>query len=107
MPCEAARSAERRLASLLAVKWDRQYSEMVNFIRTRMSLSVVRSNTLLLRKATSLLVESLVSNSQLDNEAHLGCVRGAGNAGRRQGLRMERRWWRIYHNRGAQGAEAA
>eukprot|EP00804_Cyclotella_cryptica_P003292 CCRYP_010536-RA/>CCRYP_010536-RA protein AED:0.45 eAED:0.45 QI:0/0/0/1/1/1/2/0/96 len=26
MPCEAARSAERRLASLLAVKWDRQYS---------------------------------------------------------------------------------
>eukprot|EP00804_Cyclotella_cryptica_P017895 CCRYP_001275-RA/>CCRYP_001275-RA protein AED:0.09 eAED:0.08 QI:0/-1/0/1/-1/1/1/0/754 len=49
MPCEAARSAERRLASLLAVKWDRQYSEMVNFIRTRMSLSVVRSNTLLLR----------------------------------------------------------
>ena len=49
MPCEAARSAERRLASLLAAKWDRQYSEMVNFIRTRMSLSVVRSNTLLLR----------------------------------------------------------
>ena len=49
MPCEAARSAERRLASLLAAKWDRQYSEMVNFVRTRMSLSVVRSNTLLLR----------------------------------------------------------
>eukprot|EP00804_Cyclotella_cryptica_P000233 CCRYP_016182-RA/>CCRYP_016182-RA protein AED:0.54 eAED:0.54 QI:0/0/0/0.5/1/1/2/0/76 len=53
MPCEAARSAERRLASLLAVKWDRQYSEMVNFIQTRMSLSVVRSNTLLLRKVTA------------------------------------------------------
>eukprot|EP00804_Cyclotella_cryptica_P017223 CCRYP_013149-RE/>CCRYP_013149-RE protein AED:0.29 eAED:0.33 QI:0/-1/0/1/-1/1/1/0/324 len=34
-------------------------------------------------EATSLLVESLVSNSQLDNEAHLGCVRGAGNAGRK------------------------
>ena len=49
MPCEAARSAERRLASLLASKWERQYSEMVNFTRTRMSLSAVRSNTLLLR----------------------------------------------------------
>eukprot|EP00804_Cyclotella_cryptica_P030400 CCRYP_008488-RD/>CCRYP_008488-RD protein AED:0.23 eAED:0.23 QI:0/-1/0/1/-1/1/1/0/262 len=35
------------------------------------------------RTTASLLVESLVSNSQLDNEAHLGCVRGAGNAGRK------------------------
>ena len=49
MACKATRAAERRLASLLSVKWDRQYSEMVNFIRTRMSLAVVRSNTLLLR----------------------------------------------------------
>ena len=31
----------------LSVKWDQQYSEMVNFIRTLMSLSVVRANTLL------------------------------------------------------------
>ena len=49
LPCKAAKAAERRLASLLSTKWDRQYSEMVHFIRTRMSLSVVRSNTLLLR----------------------------------------------------------
>ncbi len=49
MACKAARAAEKCLASLLSVKWDRQYSEMVNFIRTRMSLAVVRSNTLLLR----------------------------------------------------------
>ena len=49
MACKAARAAEKRLASLLSVKWDRQYSEMVNFVRTRMSLAVVRSNTLLLR----------------------------------------------------------
>ena len=46
---KATRAAERRLASLLSTKWDRQYSEMANFIRTRMSLAVVRSNTLLLR----------------------------------------------------------
>ena len=49
MVCKATRAAEKCLASLLSVKWDRQYSEMVNFIRTRMSLAVVRSNTLLLR----------------------------------------------------------
>ena len=49
MACKAARAAEKRLVSLLSVKWDWQYSEMVNFVRTRMSLAVVRSNTLLLR----------------------------------------------------------
>ena len=49
LPCKAAKAAEHHLASLLSVKWDWQYSEMVNFIRTRMSLSVVRPNTLLLR----------------------------------------------------------
>ncbi len=44
-----ARNAERRLASVLAKKWGRSYSDMANFIRTRMSLAIVRSNTLLLR----------------------------------------------------------
>ncbi|KAL7474011.1 hypothetical protein ACHAW6_000020, partial [Cyclotella cf. meneghiniana] len=43
------RNAERRLASVLATKWGRSYSEMANFVRTRMSLAVVWSNTLLLR----------------------------------------------------------
>ena len=41
--------AERRLAANLAGKWDRAYSEMVAFVRARMALAVVRSNTLLLR----------------------------------------------------------
>ena len=49
MACKAARAAERRLASLLTTKWDRLYSEMVNFIRTWMSLAVVRSNIMLMR----------------------------------------------------------
>ncbi len=31
LPCKAARAAERQLASLLTGKWNRQYSEMVNF----------------------------------------------------------------------------
>ena len=44
-----ARAAERRVAGMLAVKWKRQYSQMAHFVRTRMCLAVVRSNTLLLR----------------------------------------------------------
>ena len=44
-----ARNAERRLASVLATKWGRSYADMANFVRTRMSLAIVRSNTLLLR----------------------------------------------------------
>jgi hypothetical protein len=49
LPCEAAQAAEKRLGSLLAKKWDRNYSEMVAFIRQRMSLAIARSNTMLLR----------------------------------------------------------
>jgi hypothetical protein len=44
-----AKAAERRLASALAWKWKRQYSEMCGFVRVRMALAVVRANTLLLR----------------------------------------------------------
>ena len=49
LPGKKAKTAERRLAALLAVKWKREYSEVVNFVRVRMALAVVRSNTLLLR----------------------------------------------------------
>ncbi|KAL3768952.1 hypothetical protein ACHAWO_004062 [Cyclotella atomus] len=41
--------AERRLASQLAWKWKRDYSEMVGYVRTRMCLAVLRANTLLIR----------------------------------------------------------
>ena len=43
------RAAERRLAGLLASKWDRPYSEMVSYVRTRMSMSIIRTNSMLLR----------------------------------------------------------
>ena len=46
--CKEARAYEKRVASLLAIKWDRRYSEMVGFVRGRMSLAVIRSNTMLL-----------------------------------------------------------
>jgi hypothetical protein len=49
LPCGAAMAAEKRLGGLLARKWERNYSEMVGFIRQRMSLAIVRSNSLLLR----------------------------------------------------------
>ena len=44
-----ARAAERQVAGILAAKWKRQYIQMAHFVRTRMCLAVVRSNTLLLR----------------------------------------------------------
>jgi hypothetical protein len=40
------KQAERQIASALANKWNREYSEMVTFVRARMALSVVRSNSL-------------------------------------------------------------
>jgi hypothetical protein len=43
------RQAERQIASALGYKWHREYSEMVAFVRARMALAVVRSNSLLLR----------------------------------------------------------
>jgi hypothetical protein len=44
-----ARSAEKRLAALLADKWKRQYSQMVYYVRARIQLSLVRTTSLLIR----------------------------------------------------------
>jgi hypothetical protein len=41
--------AEKRLASQLAWKWKKEYSEMVGYVRTKMCLAVLRANTLLIR----------------------------------------------------------
>ena len=51
MACKEALAFEKRVASLLASKWNRPYSEMVGFVRGRMSLAIIRSNTMLLRGA--------------------------------------------------------
>ena len=51
MACKEALAWEKRIASMLAKKHDRQYSEMVGFVRSRMSLAIIRSNTLMLRGA--------------------------------------------------------
>jgi hypothetical protein len=49
MAAKEEKSFEKRVASLLAVKWNRHYSEMVGFVRARMALAVVRGVTLKLR----------------------------------------------------------
>ena len=49
LPGRRAKAAEKRLSAMLVAKWERPYSDVMNFVRVRMSLSVVRSNTLLLR----------------------------------------------------------
>ena len=49
MACREAHAYEKRVASLLVTKWDWWYSKMVGFVRGRMSLAVIRSNTMMLR----------------------------------------------------------
>ena len=45
-----AQAAEKRLASHLAKRWQREYSEMVGYVRTRMSIAIARAVTLCLRE---------------------------------------------------------
>ena len=48
MPGKKAHPAKRHLVQILAAKWGRQYSEVVNFFRCRMSLLAVRSLSLVI-----------------------------------------------------------
>ena len=41
-------AAQKRLAALLSYKLKREYSEMCGFVQARISLAIVRSNSLLL-----------------------------------------------------------
>ena len=50
IPGAEALAAQKRLAALLSYKLNREYSEMCGFVRARMSLDIVRSNSLLLRR---------------------------------------------------------
>ena len=43
-----ALAAQKRSSTLLSYKLKREYSEMCSFVRARMSLAIVRSNSLLL-----------------------------------------------------------
>ena len=48
IPGVEALATQKRLAVLLSYKLKREYSEMCGFVRARMSLAIVRSNSLLL-----------------------------------------------------------
>ena len=48
IPVAEAVATQKRLAALLSYKLKQQYSEMCGFVRARMSLAIVRSNSLLL-----------------------------------------------------------
>ena len=48
IPGVEALAVLKRLAALLSYKLKREYSEMCGFVRARMSLAIVRSNSLLL-----------------------------------------------------------
>ena len=49
IPKAEALAAQKRLVALLSYKLKQKYSEMCGFVRARMSLAIVRSNSLLLR----------------------------------------------------------
>ena len=51
MAGKEARSFEKRIASLLSDKWNHTYSKMVGYVRGRMAMSILRSNTVCLRGA--------------------------------------------------------
>ena len=73
VPGREARSAERRIASQLAEKWDRPYSQMVHYVRCRMSIAIVRSNTLLLRGTRDRKEpRPFVNNGAAVREVHFG-----------------------------------
>ena len=48
IPRAEALAAQKRLAALLGYKLKREYSEMCSFVKARMSLEIVRSNSLLI-----------------------------------------------------------
>ena len=48
LPGAEALAAQKRLAALLSYNLKREYSEMCGFLRARMSLAIVRSNSLIL-----------------------------------------------------------
>ena len=47
IPGAEALAAHKRLATLLSYKLKQEYSEMCGFVKARMSLAIVRSNSLL------------------------------------------------------------
>ena len=45
LACKEDRAFEKRIASLRSEKWNRTYSELVGYVRGRMAMSILVSNT--------------------------------------------------------------
>ena len=69
MAGKEAKPFERRIASLLAEKWDRPYSEMVGYVRGCMGLAIIRHNTRHLRGSRSKYREVLETEDAAGYEA--------------------------------------
>ena len=59
MAVRDVRAVEKRLEKLLAENWRREYSEIIRFVQAQMTLTMLQSNTLLIR-------------GQLDNKGLMG-----------------------------------
>eukprot|EP00957_Ditylum_brightwellii_P021940 1654784-Ditylum_brightwellii.AAC.1 len=51
MPGDEAEVTEKKMTSMLAIAWQREYSEMCGFVQARMALALAHSNTMMLRNA--------------------------------------------------------
>ena len=49
MTCDKTMAYKKHMTSLLVIKWDCRYSEMVGFVRGWMSLAIICSTTMLLQ----------------------------------------------------------
>jgi hypothetical protein len=68
-----AEAATKRLASRLAAKWKRTYSEVCGFVRSRLALTLVRTTSLCLRGARD--PTARASFAQWDSGAGLALYR--------------------------------
>ena len=89
IPRVEALTTQKRLAKLLIYKLKREYLEMCGFVRERMSLAIVRSNSLLLRGPRNKGARIRQQPELIDGTAHalawinLGGCNGTDVTGRR------------------------
>jgi hypothetical protein len=65
-----ATAASKKLAALLAAKWDRAYSEVCGYVRSRLAIALVRTTTMCLRGTRD--PTARATHPMWDNSAGLG-----------------------------------
>ena len=64
----------RRIAALLAVKWDRPYSQVCGFVKARMAIAIVRATSRTLRGSRVPFKRLAFKLPQFEDGAGLGLV---------------------------------